>query len=386
MHEREPKRIGAVILAAGMSSRMGEAKQLLRLGERTLLQQVIENVRGAGMDEVVLVLGHAAESIRESVGPANVRIVVNSEYREGMGTSLRTGIAAVSPEIDAVLIVLADQPFVRAETLKRVAKEYQRTNAQIVIPMYKGFRGNPVLLDRSVFPEMMRLTGDIGCRAIFGNHSEGIVKVAVEDMGILLDLDSREDFERLKIVGPAESDEAALQRAADLERRGAQYPKESAGKPELVVVGREPVGIAIAKIGKVMEFRVTVVDPLLRKEEAPEADCVVNSLDLSVLPASRSRYVVVASRGRFDEEAVEQALRARSAYVALVANRKRAEEIRSKLQARGETAENLAKVHAPAGLEIGAETPEEIALSIMAEIVAESRGKTASGTKTTAQR
>ena len=386
MHEREPKRIGAVILAAGMSSRMGEAKQLLRLGERTLLQQVIENVRGAGMDEVVLVLGHAAESIRESVGPANVRIVVNSEYREGMGTSLRTGIAAVSPEIDAVLIVLADQPFVRAETLKRVAKEYQRTNAQIVIPMYKGFRGNPVLLDRSVFPEMMRLTGDIGCRAIFGNHSEGIVKVAVEDMGILLDLDSKEDFERLKIVGPAESDEAALQRAADLERRGAQYPKESAGKPELVVVGREPVGIAIAKIGKVMEFRVTVVDPLLRTEEAPEADCVVNSLDLSVLPASRSRYVVVASRGRFDEEAVEQALRARSVYVALVANKKRAEEIRSKLQARGETAENLAKVHAPAGLEIGAETPEEIALSIMAEIVAESRGKTASGTKTTAQR
>jgi xanthine dehydrogenase accessory factor len=70
----------------------------------------------------------------------------------------------------------------------------------------------------------------------------------------------------------------------------------------------------------------------------------------------------------------------------LVANRKRAEEIRSKLQARGETAENLAKVHAPAGLEIGAETPEEIAVSIMAEIVAESRGKTASGTKSTAQR
>src|SRR5215472_18238104 len=139
MVARNNTRIGAVILAAGMSSRMGEAKQLLRLGERTLLQQVIENVRGAGMDEVVLVLGHAAEFIRESVGPANVRIGVNSEYREGMGTSLRTGIAAVSPEIDAVLIVLADQPFVRAGTLKRVAEEYQRTNAQIVIPMYKGF-------------------------------------------------------------------------------------------------------------------------------------------------------------------------------------------------------------------------------------------------------
>lgn len=375
MQDRARARIGAVVLAAGTSSRMGEAKQLLRVGERTLLQQVIENVRGAGVDEIVLVLGHRAETIQESVRSENVKIVVNQDYREGMGTSLRTGVVALSPEADAAFIVLADQPFVRPETLQRIAEEYRKSDAQIVIPMYKGFRGNPVLLNRSVFPEVMALKGDIGCRAIFGSHADGIVKVAVGDIGILLDVDNREDFERLRSFGSAAIDEKTLLRAADLEGREALGTAQSTLKPQLVVVGREPVGIAIAKIGKVMNFAVTLVDPLLSVAEAPEADHVVNSLDFGVLSASPSRYVVVASRGRFDEEAVEQALRVKSAYVALVANKKRAQEIRRNLQSRGETEDNLAKMHAPAGLDIGAETPEEIALSIMAEIVTEIRKK-----------
>jgi molybdenum cofactor cytidylyltransferase len=382
MQDRAQARIGAVVLAAGTSSRMGEAKQLLRVGERTLLQQVIENVRGAGVDEIVLVLGHRAETIQESVVSENVKIVVNRDYREGMGTSLRTGVVALRPETDAAFIVLADQPFVRPETLQRIAEEYRKSDAQIVIPMYNGFRGNPVLLNCSVFPEVMALKGDIGCRAIFGSHAEGIVKVAVGDIGILLDVDNREDFERLKSFGSATIDEKALLRAADLEGRETLGTTESTLKPELVVVGREPVGLAMAKIGKVMNFAVALVDPLLTVAEAPEADHVVNSLDFGVLSASRSRYVVVASRGRFDEEAVEQALRVKSAYVALVANKKRAQEIRRNLQSRGETEENLAKVHAPAGLDIGAETPEEIALSIMAEIVAEIRKKASSSAAT----
>lgn len=386
MQDRARARIGAVVLAAGTSSRMGEAKQLLRVGERTILQKVIENVRGAGINDVVLVLGHRAETIRESIGSESekVNIVLNRDYREGMGTSLRTGVVALSPETDAAFIVLADQPFLRPETLQQIAEEYRKSEAQIVIPIYRGFRGNPVLLSRSVFPEVMALTGDIGCRAIFGSHAEGIVKVAVGDIGILLDVDNREDFERLRSFGRAAIHEKTLLRAVDLKGREALGTAESTLRPQLVVVGREPVGIALAKIGKLMNFAVTLVDPLLSVAEAPEADHVLNSLDFGMLSASPSRYVVVASRGRFDEEAVEQALRGESAYVALVANKKRAQEIRRNLQSRGETEDNLAKVHAPAGLDIGAETPEEIALSIMAEIVADIRKK-ASGSAATAR-
>jgi len=377
MATRGNSQIGAVILAAGMSSRMGETKQPLRLGAHTLLDQVLANVRASGVDEIVLVLGHAAEKIMDSVTGENVKIAINRAYREGMGTSLRTGLSALPSGIDAALIVLADQPFVRPATLKQLMDQYRKSNAQIVIPMYKGFRGNPVLLDHSVFPEVMALNGDIGCRALFGNHLEGIVKVSVEDLGILLDLDSKDDLEKLKHFGQGTTDEEALLGATDL--KGREIP--DAGNPsphqELIIVGREPVGITLAKMGKLLNFTVTIVDPLLKLSEMPEADRLLNSLDLSRLPSCPSRYVVVASRGRFDEEAVEQALRTNSTYVALVANKKRAQEIHRSLQARGEPPENLMKVRAPAGLDIGAVTPEEIALSIMAEIVSHSRKEAA---------
>jgi len=136
------------------------------------------------------------------------------------------------------------------------------------------------------------------------------------------------------------------------------------------------VAIALAKLGKLLHFTVTLVDPLAKPSDLPEADRLLNSLDFSHLPPASARYVVVASRGKFDEEAVEQALRANSNYVAVVANKKRAQELRRSLELRGESPERLAKVRAPAGLNIGAEGPEEIALSILAEIVAESRRNT----------
>jgi len=206
---------------------------------------------------------------------------------------------------------------------------------------------------------------------------EGIVKVPVEDLGILLDVDSQEDFDRLKQFGRITTDENALIGAAGLEGREIRGSEGPSDRHQLVIVGREPVGIALAKMGKLLNFGVTIVDPLLRTAEAPEADGVLDSLDFSRLPAAFSRYVVVASRGKFDEEAVEQALHSNSTYVALVAGKRRTQEIHRSLQARGEPSENLLRVRAPAGLDIGAVTPEEIALSIMAEIVSLVRKKTA---------
>jgi molybdenum cofactor cytidylyltransferase len=189
---------------------MGEAKPLLRLGESTVLGQTLENVRGAGVDEIVLVLGFSAETVRQQLPTSAIgglKIVVNQAYMQGMASSLRAGLSAVGPRIDAALIVLADQPFIRPETLDQIVDRYRHSHAQIVIPSYKGFRGNPVLLDRSLFPEVMALDGDIGCRAIFGSHLEGIVKAEVEDVGILLDIDTKDDYVRLQGFGQSRQDE-----------------------------------------------------------------------------------------------------------------------------------------------------------------------------------
>lgn len=203
METRNNSRVGAVILAAGMSLRMGEAKQLLQLGGKTLLDHTLENVRGAGVDEIVLVLGFAAEEIARTFSAGatgGLKVAINPAYRDGMASSLRAGLAALSPEIQGALIVLADQPFVRSSTLHRIIEQYRQSKAGIVIPVYKGSRGNPVLLDRSVFPEAIALSGDVGCRAIFDSHLEAIIKVPVQDPGILLDIDSREDLKRMQAL------------------------------------------------------------------------------------------------------------------------------------------------------------------------------------------
>jgi molybdenum cofactor cytidylyltransferase len=192
--------VSAVILAAGTSSRMGQAKQLLPLGQNTVLAQTLANVQSAALHEIILVLGASAETIRGQLpSPQGLKIVVNPAYQQGIASSLQAGLSAVDPNSDAALIILGDQPFIRPQTLDLIVEEYRRSQAQIVIPMYQGQRGNPVLLDRSVFAEVMALEGDVGSRAIFARHLDGIVNVEVEDKGILLDLDDPADYERLKV-------------------------------------------------------------------------------------------------------------------------------------------------------------------------------------------
>jgi len=378
--KRAKSRVAAVILAAGASSRMGTPKQLLRIGtgetggQETLLGRVIENVRRSRACEIVVVLGHVAEEIRKQVPLAGVRVVMNEAYREGMGSSLRVGLGAVDPQMEAALIVLADQPFIRPATLDRLIEQYETNRPQIAIPVYRGFRGNPVLLDRSVFPEVMQLQGDIGCRAIFGSHLENILKVSVEDAGVLADIDEAADLEKLRAFAERGEAEPAILEGVDLAGRDQLVPGGTATQPpELVLVGREAVSLALAKLARVLDFSVTFVDPLLTPDEIPEADRVLRALDFSRLPENPHRYVVAASRGKFDEEAVEQALQTGAPYVALVSRKARAQEILRSLSRKGISAEKLAYVRAPAGLDIGAETPQEIALSILAEIVAERR-------------
>lgn len=190
--------IAAVILAAGKSARMGQAKQLLRLGDTTVLGQTIANVRLAALDEIILVLGASAEAIRRGLSLEGLKLVVNSHYEQGMASSLRAGLEAVSPQAGAALILLADQPLVRPATFNQLADHYRRTRPQILIPTCRGIRGNPVLLDRSLFVEAMALEGDVGCRALFQQHPEAIAKLEVEDEGILLDIDNPDDYRRLR--------------------------------------------------------------------------------------------------------------------------------------------------------------------------------------------
>jgi xanthine/CO dehydrogenase XdhC/CoxF family maturation factor len=260
--------------------------------------------------------------------------------------------------------VLADQPLVNPATLNRLIDDYHQHKPQILIPLFRGFRGNPVLLDRSVFPEIAALNGDTGCRAIFGDHLENIRKVEVNDAGILLDADRPRDLDRLRKIY-----ESGSLNIPSMETAPARL--ESA--PDLVLVGREAVAVALAKFGRLLDFGVTVVDPLLTFADMPEATAILRTMDFAQLPAAGHRFCVVASMGRFDEEALEQAIGAAIPYVALVANKKRSLEVLHSLGLKGLSAEQREFIRTKPGISIAARTPAEIALSIMAEIVLESR-------------
>ncbi len=201
MTPRNNARVGAIVLAAGTSSRMGEAKQLLPLGNSTVLEQTLKNLHSSKVEEIVLVLGASAETIQQQISLRsfkNLKMVINPDYHQGMSTSLRAGLSSTDPTMDAALIVLADQPFIKPETLNQIIDGYRNSEARIVIPTHNGNRGNPVLVDRSIFPEVMELKGDTGFRAIFSQYHDEIAKVAVADRGILLDIDNKEDYERLR--------------------------------------------------------------------------------------------------------------------------------------------------------------------------------------------
>jgi molybdenum cofactor cytidylyltransferase len=362
---KQPGGVAAVVLAAGMSRRMGSTvpKQLLRLGNKTLLQHALDNVRAAQVSEIVLVLGALSDEVKQLVPADGITVVFNPEYQQGMGTSLRTGLAALGPSAKAALILLADQPFIAPKTLDCLIQSHAQSGAQITIPLYRGFRGNPVLLDRSVFPELMALSGDVGCRAIFGSHTEGIHKIEVDDPGILIDVDTAADLRRLEsFAGTTPAQHFGL---PELEQRRQDQNQ----RPDVIIVGHDEVCRALGALARVLKFNVTFVDPLLDLSELPEADRVLHVLDFSRLPAGK-KFVVVASRGQCDEEAVEQALVSNASYVALLANRKRAQEVLNALRVRGIALEKLDSVHSPAGLPLGADASEEIALSILAEIVA----------------
>jgi molybdenum cofactor cytidylyltransferase len=354
---------------------MGEPKQLLPLNGRPLLEHTLANLRNVKLNEIVVVLGCDADAVWKRVDLHGIKVVENKNYEKGMGNSLGIGVSALAEATDGALIVLADQPFVRPETYEWLIDQYRQSDAEIVIPTYRGFRGNPVLLDRSVFPEVMALSGDVGCRAIFGDHSSGIAKVAVDDIGIVLDIDTKDDFARLRRYRAGVEGIDTQLDAADLTNRTiAENGAPSHATNNLILVGSEPVVVALAKLARILQFRVTLLDPLLRASDLPEAHEVLNSLDLSRrLQEASNCYMVIASRGRFDEEAIEQAFEADIGYIALVANRKRADEVRTRLRENGHEPKKLARLRSPAGLAIGANTAEEIALSILAEIVSVSR-------------
>ncbi len=193
------KWISAIVLAAGESKRMGRPKQLMPFGNKTILEQVIDSLLDSRVDEVVLVLGYHAEELRQVIANRAVKIVVNPDYHKGMSTSIIAGLKQVSRRTQAVMFVLGDQPLVSHQTIDQLIQEFDNHGQGIAIPTYRGRRGHPVIFDMKYKDELLKLTGDIGARQIALNHPEEILEVPVNSPGIIIDIDTTDDYNSLSL-------------------------------------------------------------------------------------------------------------------------------------------------------------------------------------------
>jgi molybdenum cofactor cytidylyltransferase len=189
---RKAPRIAAVVLAAGRSERMGARNKLLeKIGGESLITHVVAHITGARVAPCIVVTGHEEEAVREALEGAGVIFAHNPDYASGLSASLRTGLKALPPDVDGALICLGDMPDVRADHLKKLTAAFDPTEGRaICVPTHKGKRGNPVLFSAQFFPEMMALSGDSGAKHLTGEYADQVCEVAMEDAGVLLDLDT----------------------------------------------------------------------------------------------------------------------------------------------------------------------------------------------------
>ncbi len=177
---------------------MGEPKQLLPVHGRPLLEAALAAACDSELDEVVLVLGAHADDIRRLVRLGRARVVVNPDYAQGMSTSLKTGIAALGADLDRAVVILGDQPDITAEVVNRLLEAQTVSGLPAAALSFDGLLHPPVVLARELWGEIEALEGDVGCRALVRAHPELVAAVSADRPGgHPIDIDTREDFERL---------------------------------------------------------------------------------------------------------------------------------------------------------------------------------------------
>jgi molybdenum cofactor cytidylyltransferase len=191
--------ISAVVLAAGRAERMGEQKLLLPLNDKPVLQWVLESALASSVHEVTCVV-RDLKAVRQRIALAHHRLhwLINYAADRGQSSSVIAGLWAIEPRSDGVLFLVGDQPLVRKDLLDALIQRFEQSSALIVAPSFKGQARNPVLFRRELFPEILRLTGDRGGRFLIEKHKSRTEYVEWQQEMPFMDIDVREDYERLK--------------------------------------------------------------------------------------------------------------------------------------------------------------------------------------------
>ena len=188
--------VAGVVLAAGSSTRMGRNKLLLPIGRETVVRRAVREALDAGLDPIVVVLGHEAERVGADLHGLSCLTIVNSDHARGVGTSLKAGIAGAAAEtrVCAAVVLLADMPFVTASSIRAVVESYRDSGAPLVLSRYGEIDAPPTLYDRSLFPELLALAeGQCGKKVVRRHAHEAAI--VLSPAYALRDIDVAEDYE-----------------------------------------------------------------------------------------------------------------------------------------------------------------------------------------------
>ena len=188
--------ICAVVLAAGLSRRMGVQKLLLPFAGKTVIAHVVDQILAGAVDETYVVIGHEGERVRRELSDSRVSIVQNPDYESGMLSSVRCGLSSLPPECRTVLVALGDQPSVTSTLLDRMVRSFEQTEKKILVPTYDGRRGHPLLLANEYRDEIMTQYDDVGLRGLLHAHPDDVFELSVPTSAVLCDIDYPQDYRR----------------------------------------------------------------------------------------------------------------------------------------------------------------------------------------------
>lgn len=188
--------ISAIVLAAGQSKRMGRPKLLLPWEKGTILEQVVDSILASGVGEVVVVLGDRAPELKARLAASPVHMVLNPDYKEGIGSSIRCGVKVAREDARGLMIVLGDQPLITSAVVGQLLEAFKKGGRGIVLPAYRGVRGHPVILQARYRAELMALAGDVGARGVVAAHPDDVLEVEVSSAAVVQDIDNEQDYER----------------------------------------------------------------------------------------------------------------------------------------------------------------------------------------------
>ena len=196
---RAPK-VGALVLAAGQSRRMGAANKLLAdIEGEAMVARVVDTVLASQAGPVVVVTGHQPDAVQAALANRDVGFAHNPDFAGGLSTSLGAGLGALPQDLDAVIVVLGDMPRIRPAHIDRLIAGFNPVEGRaICVPTFKGKRGNPVLWGRQFFTEMAQVAGDVGAKHLIGEHADQVAEVAMDDDAIFVDIDTPQALAKLR--------------------------------------------------------------------------------------------------------------------------------------------------------------------------------------------